>query len=64
MYNRKSDLVSEDIYTIGYSVVNQRKHRRLFKMLKQGGATHNRDNSNDVSMNVVDSNGLIETCVA
>ena len=32
-------------------------------MLKQGGATNTRDNSNDVSMNVVDSNSLLETCV-
>ena len=37
MYNRiKSDLLSEDIYTIGYSVVNQLKDRRLSKVLKQG----------------------------
>ena len=33
-------------------------------MLKQGGATNTRDNFNDVSMNVVDSNSLLETCVA
>ena len=64
MHNRrKSDLVSEDIYTIGYSVVNQLKYRRLSTVLKQGGATNTIDNSNDVSMNVVDSNSLLETCV-
>ena len=65
MHNRrKSDLVSEDIYTIGYSVINQLKDRRLSKVLKQGGAINTRDNSNDVSMNVVDSNSLLETYVA
>ena len=55
---RKSDLVSEDIYTIGYSVVNQLKDRCFSKVLKQGGVTNTRDNSNDVSMNMVQSNGV------
>ena len=43
-------MISEDIYTIGYLVVNQ--------LLKQGGATNTRANSNDVSMNMVQSNGV------
>ena len=42
MYNRrKIDIISEDVYIIGYSIVNERKDKRLCKVLKSNGQTTN-----------------------
>jgi viroplasmin and RNaseH domain-containing protein len=64
MYHRRvPDTISEDIYIIGNSIVNQRLDKRLSKVLKTSGTTNNQESVHDASVRLIESTDLIETCV-
>ena len=67
MYNRrKIDRISEDIYIIGHSIVNERKDKRLCKVLKSIGLVSNssQGGNHDQSINsIAEPVDLMETCL-
>ena len=58
---RNKTLLLEDIYVIGYSVVNKREHKCLRKILKKDGANESLASEAEQS-ELLDKN-LFETCV-
>ena len=67
MYNRrKIDRISEDIYIIGHSIVNERKDKRLCKVLKSISLVLNssQDGNHDQSIiSIAEPVDLMETCL-
>ena len=59
---RNKTLLLEDIYVIGYSVVNKREHKCLRKILKKDGANESLASEAE-HPELLDKNDLFETCV-
>ena len=66
MYNRRIDRISEDIYIRGHSIVNERKDKRLCKVLKLIGLVPNssQDSNHDQSfISIAEPVDFMETCL-
>lgn len=68
MYNRKKiKFLAEDIYILGYVIVNKSKDKRLSKVLKQANVAAEETNAaNDDTLTtppLLDSGDVIETCL-
>lgn len=62
MYNRrKNHTLAEDIYLLGYCVVNKLEDRRLDKVLKPCNDYHNTE-SDEPTSHIVESADIVETC--